>query len=122
MNQFSLEGTKYYQQLRKCGKPTCSCAKDGPQHGPYWYSRANTGKVTYLGKNLPEPISRTHQAHQQLHFQMLTITQNLYKQYLAMTRLHTNAQLDYSDRVFIIALGFDAALVSLTTPQSTQEP
>jgi len=59
----------YRQELVRCGKHYCRCAKDGPVHGPYWYwyGRQNGRRVSrYVGKNLPDdqptsaPSSQAH--------------------------------------------------------------
>jgi hypothetical protein len=66
MTRFVLQGSIYYTQHRKCGKPTCTDPKsDG--HGPYWYRRdRSSGKVHYIGKKLPERIAATHAAQSRL--------------------------------------------------------
>ena len=69
MQRFILQGSTYYTQYRKCGKPACTtCSGRGTRgHGPYWYRRDRpTGKVHYIGKNLPEGIAATHAARRQL--------------------------------------------------------
>lgn len=47
----------YVQQMVKCGKPSCHCAKPGGQlHGPYWYLYSkNEGKRTskHMGREKP---------------------------------------------------------------------
>jgi hypothetical protein len=50
-----LNGTSYYKQTRKCGKDGCHC-EFGKEHGPYWYARGATGRIRYIGVELPADI------------------------------------------------------------------
>lgn len=46
----------YQQEMVRCGKEGCRCAK-GELHGPYWYAYWSEGGKTrseYIGKNPPE--------------------------------------------------------------------
>lgn len=87
MQRFILQGSIYYTQYRKCGKPACSTcssrAKRG--HGPYWYRRdSNTGKVHYIGKNLPEGISTTRDARRELRTKAAVLSDTLRRQQAAL--------------------------------------
>ncbi len=87
MQRFVLQGSIYYTQYRKCGKPACSTcssrAKRG--HGPYWYRRdSNTGKVHYIGKRLPEGIVSTHDARRLLRPRAAGISDTLRRQQAAL--------------------------------------
>lgn len=54
---FYLQGQRYYQQFRRCGRAGCRCVNDDERHGPYWYRRDNaTGKREYLGADLPSAV------------------------------------------------------------------
>lgn len=112
MDTFTLEGTRYYQQGRKCGKPGCHC-RSGKLHGPYWYARpADGGKVRYIGKALPECLDRTRQAHDRLLSRMVSEKHCALRQYKALARLSRNETLHDGDREILGALGFGDALVS----------
>jgi len=55
-------GIQYLRQTRVCNKPTCKC-HEGQPHGPYWYARSETGgPLSYIGKELPAAILKTHAA------------------------------------------------------------
>jgi hypothetical protein len=57
---FVIDGVRYYQQGRRCGKRTCKCAA-GQLHGPYWYARPTGNRRTkkrYIGTELPAEIIR----------------------------------------------------------------
>jgi len=47
----------YQLQHRRCGKAYCRTCREGPGHGPYWYSfsRGSDGRLRsrYVGKVLP---------------------------------------------------------------------
>ncbi len=49
-------GTIYQLEYKRCGKPTCRCARpDAQRHGPYWYAYWREGgktKSRYIGKHL----------------------------------------------------------------------
>lgn len=50
----------YKQELVRCGKKNCKCAK-GIGHGPYWYKYYNEGGRTrseYIGKHLSETLAQ----------------------------------------------------------------
>lgn len=51
-----VNGKNYYREHRRCGKKGCRVCQESQGHGPYWYSRDDRGKVTYIGKNLPREI------------------------------------------------------------------
>src|SRR5260221_741460 len=53
-------GTKQLQ-YRKCNKPHCNTCRNGPGHGPYWYSYyrdKKTGKLRsrYISKATPDDV------------------------------------------------------------------
>lgn len=121
MDRFELEGVTYYQQGRKCSKPGCKCS-DGKLHGPYWYSRNHTtGKVKYLGRELPEALGAARAAHDTLLPDMSTDRRALIRQADALARLIRNRPLIEGDRDIITALGYEAALVSPAGSAGTQD-
>jgi uncharacterized protein DUF6788 len=54
------ENPHVVRELVRCGKPSCSCAKDvRRRHGPYWYLRfeefdRRTGQTRYRREYVPE--------------------------------------------------------------------
>lgn len=53
-----LNHKTYQQELVRCGKKNCKCAK-GQLHGPYWYAYWTEGgksRSQYIGKRLPKGI------------------------------------------------------------------
>jgi len=54
------ENPHVVRELVRCGKPSCSCAKDvRRRHGPYWYLRfeefdRRTGETRYRREYVPE--------------------------------------------------------------------
>ena len=120
-DRFELEGVTYYRQGRKCGKAACKCA-GGELHGPYWYSRDQvSGKVQYIGKELPHEITATRFAHDTLFPEMMATRRRLAEQFDAMARLIRNARLSLEDRAIIDDLGFGPALVCGQPPPATQD-
>lgn len=121
---FDLEGVAYYAEGRKCGKAGCRC-QEGELHGPYWYMRDQVdGKVTYLGKSLPEDLTV---ARQRLVFyagEVDKTRRRLLAQAEALRRLQTRQHLTDEDRAAIRDLGFGACLVvrpDLAITQDTQK-
>lgn len=111
MDHFDLEGVTYYQQGRKCNKPDCPCAA-GALHGPYWFSRDKTsGKVTYIGRTLPEGIEKTRQAHEELLPAMRGELEEFTAKVDALTRLMHHEALSDDDYLIIRDLGFENALL-----------
>ncbi len=119
--RFFLEGANYYQQSRKCGKPTCKCVT-GELHGPYWYARdIESGQVKYLGKELPTEVLSAYTVHTQLLPEMTRRRRELLKQYNALGRLMKGEKLWTEDKAIISLLGFGEALVYRDTASATQE-
>ena len=59
LDKFALPGGYvFFQQYRKCGKPSCATCRTGPGHGPYWFARSPAGRVRYLGRDLPSDIAQ----------------------------------------------------------------
>lgn len=118
---FDLEGVTYYAEGRKCGKAGCRC-QSGDLHGPYWYKRDQVdGKVTYLGKTLPDDLAV---ARQRLGFfvgEVEKTRRRLLAQAEALRRLQTRQHLTAEDRAAIRDLGFGAYLVSLPSLANTQD-
>lgn len=120
-HRFDLEGLTYYQQGRKCGKPTCKCAQ-GQLHGPYWYARdLDNGQVTYLGRELPAEVRAARLAIDRLLPEMNRRRRELLRQYDTLGRLMKGEKLWNGDSAIINLLGFAEALVSRDTASVTQE-
>lgn len=120
-DRFTLEGFTYYRQGRKCGRPGCKCAK-GELHGPYWYKRnLESGKVSYLGRDLPQEIAAARGWHDLLAGDMRRARLALAEAFDAVGRLLRGEALSAGDRCIIEALGLGAALVSQRDNQVTQD-
>ena len=113
MISFELEGERYFSQFRKCGKPTCRCAKGDEKdlHGPYWYKRNHRGRVTYIGRDLPPSVERVRDALTERAAEITTRKLQLYNQHLALSRLIGRYELTAGDRLQIVALGFSGCLL-----------
>lgn len=120
MDRFELEGTAYYQQGRKCGKPACHC-RDGELHGPYWWARPPIGKVRYIGKELPNEIARARRARDRLGPEIARERRDLQHQVEVLRRLLENRALIGDDQATIRALGFGDALVYGDGQPGTQD-
>jgi hypothetical protein len=119
--RFLQEGVNYYQQGRKCGKPTCKCAQ-GELHGPYWYARdVYNGQVRYLGRELPAEVLSAREAFDRLLPEMTKRRRELLRQYDALGRLLKCERLTDEDRVILEMFGFGEALVSNGGQAATQE-
>jgi hypothetical protein len=125
--RFELQGTVYYRQGRKCGKPGCRCTT-GDLHGPYWWRRDHAGKVTYLGTRLPPDVAAARANHDTLlptmeakRRELVRQADDLLRQAGALARLIDNRLLDPGDVRIVEALGFDAALVRPSGHPGTSE-
>jgi hypothetical protein len=120
-HRFELDGVRYYQQGRKCGKPGCTCTT-GQLHGPYWYARdLYTGTVAYVGRDLPEEVINAYTHHQQLLPEMNKRRRELLRQYDAIGRLLKCEKLIEGDQVILELFGFGEALVHNNHAGVTQE-
>lgn len=121
MDRFTLEGVRYYQQGRKCGKPNCKCAQ-GELHGPYWYARDfATGTVTYIGAELPAEITRARETHARRKRQIYAAYSKLIRQAEALRRLWIYAAPHEGDADLIRELGFGSCLVRGPVRQVAQD-
>lgn len=121
LDRFTLEGQTYYQQGRKCGRAGCKC-QQGELHGPYWYTRnTDTGRVQYIGKDLPPAITTARTAHDRLLSAMVKERRRLAGMFDALSRLIRNDPLSEADRRAIESLGLGAALVSEPGRRVTQD-
>jgi len=119
--RFELEGVTYYQQGRKCGKAGCRCTQ-GKLHGPYWYAREQaSGKVQYLGKELPAPVASARQWHEVLLSEMLRRRREFTEKARVLARLIGHTPLSEADRAVIVELGLGDALVSEPALAPTQD-
>lgn len=109
--RFELEGQVYYQQGRRCGKPHCHCA-EGELHGPYWYRRdSGTGKVAYLGRQLPSEVQAARAARDRMWVEVRMVLDAQRKRADALARLLESQPLSARDREVIQDLGFGSCLV-----------
>jgi hypothetical protein len=112
-DRFELEGITYYQQFRKCGKASCMVCRTSQGHGPYWYSRDHeTKKRSYIGKELPLSVSRARREHDRALADMVTVKNDLIKQWRAMAALIGNEALTEEQEQIVNDLGFGRCLVS----------
>lgn len=68
IDRFVYDGQIYYQQYRTCGNAGCKChsGKVTDKHGAYWYRKFEGGVGTrYVGKELPEPVSKARDRYKQ---------------------------------------------------------
>ena len=119
-DRFELEGTTYYQQGRKCGKPGCHCQNGGALHGPYWYSRNEHGRRGYVGRELPEHIARAREVHARRLGDMQAERARLRRELDAVSKLTRKEGLSDGDRSILVALGFGDCLVPAGALQETQ--
>ena len=116
MASFSLEGVTYYQQGRRCGRATCKCAQ-GELHGPYWYGRdMATGKVSYIGRELPQAVERARRDYNRLVVRMDRYIRDLSAQLEAVTKLRRYEPLTEQDRAVLRAMELGDALVQDVPP------
>lgn len=116
----TVEGITYYCEHRKCGRPGCKCAA-GDLHGPYWYARGADGKITYIGKTLPNDI---YAAHTRLTYARRDIEderRRLLDQAEALRALSICDSLTNRQRATIEDLGFGYCLVSPASTAATQD-
>lgn len=119
--RFELEGVTYYAESRRCGKPNCQCQK-GDLHGPYWYRRTQlTGKVEYVGKDLPAEVLSTRQLLAWQTSEIEKARRLLIAQAEALGRLLRRQALTDEDRRHIAGLGFGLYLVSPGQLASAQD-
>ncbi len=112
MDRFTLEGTTYFQQGRKCGRASCKC-QTGELHGPYWYARDHIGRVTYIGKDLPANVQKARANYDNLRGAMYHTREHLRQALAALIRLMDGEPLQDTDRVTLCALGFEEVLLVL---------
>lgn len=56
--KFVLEGWTYYQEERRCGKPSCKTCQEVGAHFGYWWRRKKGSKREYIGRELPEEVNQ----------------------------------------------------------------
>ena len=115
-----VEGITYYSEHRKCGRPGCKCA-GGDLHGPYWYARDASGKVTYIGKTLPDEIETAHQRLTYARRDIEDARRRLLDQAEALRRLSVCDSLTKRQRATIEDFGFGYCLVSPASTAATQD-
>lgn len=117
-----VEGTTYYSEHRKCGRPGCKCmGANGDLHGPYWYARNANGDITYIGKTLPEEIADTAQRLAYARADVEAMRRALLEQAEALRRLSVSDSLTDRQRAMIEDLGFGWCLVSPASTAATQD-
>lgn len=107
--RFDLQGTTYYQQGRKCSKPTCQCA-GGELHGPYWYSRTD-GRVKHIGKKLPKNVTEAKDIFDGRLIMMAQERHSLLRQAEILGRLIKRQALQPGDRDALVVMGYKDCLV-----------
>lgn len=115
MDSFTLEGVRYYQQYRRCGKASCKTCSNGPGHGPYWYGRdKRTGKRFYIGRELPENITRAHEAKATLiiRMQLSTAYNEILAAKKALSKFMNEEALTKTEKKRLSRMGFGNCLVS----------
>lgn len=108
-DRFQLEGVTYFRKCRTCGKPGCKC-QFGELHGPYWYATEH-GRVQYLGRTLPEGVTRARAANEAMHEAVDALFRQRLQEAAALGVLLQGGRLMESEREMITALGFRACLV-----------
>jgi len=113
MERFTLQGSIYYTQHRKCGKPTCStCNGAKLGHGPYWYRRdRSTGKIHYIGRHLPDRITATQAARSALRPQASAIVMSLRRQQQALQGFIVADHLNDKDITILKDLGLGEGIL-----------
>lgn len=106
----AVEGITYYSEHRKCGRPGCKCAA-GELHGPYWYARDAGGKITYIGKTLPNDIYAAHTRLAYARRDIEDARRRLLDQAEALRALSICDSLTKRQRATIEDLGFGYCLV-----------
>lgn len=115
-----VEGITYYSEHRKCSRPGCKCAA-GELHGPYWYARDAGGKITYIGKTLPEDIEAAHQRLAYARRDIEDARRRLLDQAEALRALSICDSLTKRQRATIEDLGFGYCLVAVEAGGATQD-
>lgn len=114
MQRFVLQGSIYYTQYRKCGKPACSTcsSRNSTGHGPYWYRRdQRAGTVHYIGKRLPERITATHAARRELRPRAAAISATLRTEQAALRSFIGDAILTDEDIKILTAFGLQDGIL-----------
>ena len=109
---FTLQGTTYRQEYRKCNNANCRCHNpDDNGHGPYWYARGWTGKRRYIGKLLPPHISTTREAHTARQQEMVQHRTRLATELHALDALIATVDLHDDHKATLSNLGYADCLV-----------
>lgn len=108
----TVEGITYYCEFRRCGKAGCKCAGGDDLHGPYWYARDGDGRITYIGRALPDVIEVTHNRLTQAGRDIEDARRRLLEQAEALRRLSVRDSLSKKQQGMVRAAGFGACLVS----------
>lgn len=112
LDQFTLQGTSYRQEYRRCNNPNCHCHHPGQDgHGPYWYARGSTAKRRYIGKALPAHISTTLARHRARTDEMLRLRTRLAAELDAVQALIANLDLHDDHKTTLAELGYADCLV-----------
>ena len=112
LDQFTLQGTSYRQEYRRCNNTNCHCHHPGQDgHGPYWYARGWTAKRRYIGKQLPPDISTTRETHHARLQEMCQHRTRLAAELDALHRLISSQDLNNSQHATLTDLGYADCLV-----------
>ena len=112
LDYFTLQGTTYRQEYRKCNNANCKCHAPGQDgHGPYWYARGWTGKRRYIGKQMPTHIIATRETHTTRQQEMLLQHARLHAQLDALQALISTRDLNDDHKATLTNLGYADCLV-----------
>lgn len=112
LDLFTLQGTTYRQEYRKCNNANCKCHNpDQDGHGPYWYARGWTGKRRYIGKELPLEIQATRGTYNKRLQEITWHRTRLATQLDALHTLITTQALTDSQQQTLIEMGYANCLV-----------
>ena len=112
--RFEIDGWVWYEQGRRCGKGSCKVCGDGGAglHGPYWYRReVDSGRVVYVGKELPEEAARARGALAGRAADMRLMAAALERQARVLGRAAAGFALAPAERMVVEGLGFGVVLV-----------
>ncbi len=121
LQKFELQGTTYYQQYRKCNKPTCRACANGAGHGPYWFRRDGLGQVKYLGKHLPPEVATARVNKEYAQEKLVELRRELFKKYEVVTKHLRSKALTAEEQQLIYELGFGNTLLPAAGSTGTEE-
>ncbi len=104
LDRFTLDGCRYYQQYRTCGKKMCWCAGAVPfGHGPYWCCRDAGGKIISLGVDLPHSVKVRRAGF----FRAENEISSLQDRLMVLSRYVIGKSLSERDKELLCLMGYD---------------